>query len=57
MLVLIILTQKIDAVINMTDPETQVNSRHILKSEVDEVGDVNFAEHKLQIGFYLKKEW
>ena len=56
MLVLIILTQKIDAVINMTDPETQVNSRHILKSEVDEEGDVNFAEHKLQIGFYLKKE-
>ena len=52
-LVLIILAQKIDEVVNMNDPEVQVYTRPILKSEVDEAGQVNFAKHRLNIGFFI----
>ena len=46
-LVLIILTQKIDAVFNMIDPEVQVNTRPIFKNEVAKTGLINLAKHKL----------
>ena len=52
-LVLIILAQKIDEVVNMNDPEVQEYRRPSLKSEVDEAGEVNFAKHNLNIGFYI----
>ena len=55
-LVLIILTQKIDEVINMNDPEVQVYRRPSLKSEVDEAGEVNFAKHNFNIGFYIEEK-
>ena len=52
-LVLIILTQKIDEVINMQDPEVQVYTRPILKEELEEAGGVNFAKNMLNVGFFI----
>ena len=41
--------------LNMTDPEVQVFSRPIFKNEVEEAGDINFASHKMHIGFAIYK--
>ena len=57
-LVLIILAQKTDAMLNMTDPEVQVFKRPIFEHEVEKAGEINFASHKMHIGFatYIRNE-
>ena len=55
-LVLIILTQKTDEVLNMTDPDVQVNTRPIFKHEVEEADQINFDKHLLHIGFYIQEK-
>ena len=50
-LVLIILAQKTDEMLNMTDPEVQILSRPIFENEVEEAGEINFASHKMHMGF------
>ena len=54
-LVLVILAQKIDELINMTDPEVQVFTRPIFQDEVEEAGETIFSSHKMNFGLAFKR--
>ena len=50
LLVLIILLQKTIELVNMTDPNVQLNSRSIFQEEVEEAGLVSLDDYKFNIG-------
>ena len=54
-LVVVILTQKTIALVQMTDPDVQVSTRAIFSEEVDEAGKVNFSDYGVNIGFAVRR--
>ena len=53
---LIILAQKTDEMLNMTDPGVQVFKRSIFENEVEKAGNVKFSSHRMNIGFAYKNQ-
>lgn len=50
-LVLIVFITKTVELVMMTDPEVQSQARFFLKDEIEEAGQIDLSDHKMQIGF------
>ena len=53
-MVLIFLTMKIIALIEMSDPQTSIQERPIYESELDEYGAINLNEQRFNLGVYFQ---